>query len=326
MVGCGSVVEQFHLPASTFVPELSIEILVDRDQKRAATLAASYLVPHVATDFREIIGKVDAAIIALPHSLNAGVSCELLDAGISILVEKPMALTAAEAENLLSASKDRKASLNVGYTRRCGYGVQFIRQALRENLLGTITTFAVEDGYPFNWKSAGTEFRLDKNAGGGVLMDLGCHVFDMLMFWFGELTLNSALHDGQGGVEINALVHLETQLGVRGTVELSWERFLRNSAVLEGTAGRLEVEWYTNAAIGYISGNIFRGTITPERSDTLEQPFRMMFVEQLREWVKILRDTPKGDMLATGKNALNVLKLVEACRTHGTIFQPLWVL
>lgn len=322
MIGCGSVVERYHLPASTFVPELSIEILVDREQKRAATLAASYLVPHVATDFREVIGKVDAAIVALPHNLNAGVSWELLNEGISVLVEKPMALTAAEAENLLAYSTYRKVSLNVGYTRRFGYGVQFIRQALREGLLGTVTGFSVEDGYPFNWRSVGTEFRLDKNCGGGVLMDIGCHVFDMVMFWFGGLTVNSALHDALGGVEINALVHFETQQGIPGTVELSWERLLRNSAAIEGTAGRLEVEWYGNVAAWHVGGNILRGTIAPESSNSLEQTFSMMFVDQLREWVRALHGRSERDVLATGKEAVDVLTLVEACRSQGKIWQP----
>jgi UDP-N-acetylglucosamine 3-dehydrogenase len=324
IVGCGSVVERFHLPASTFVPELSIEFLVDRERRRAATLAASYRVPNVATDFREIIGKVDAAIIALPHNLNAEVSRELLNTGVSVLVEKPMAFNAAEGEHLLTAAKHSKALLNVGYTRRFGYGVQFIRRALRENLLGRITRFSVEDGYPFDWKSAGSEFRLDKTGGGGVLLDLGCHVLDMAIFWFGGLAVHSALHDSLGGVEINAFAHLETPLGIRGTVELSWERLLRNSAIIEGTAGRLEVEWYSNSATAYLSGSMLRGTVAPEGSNQLVQTFDMMFVEQLREWVRVLRGKSEGDVLATGRDAALVLELVEACRSQGRIWQPPW--
>jgi predicted dehydrogenase len=324
IVGCGSVVERFHLPASTVVPELSIEFLVDRELRRAATLAASYRVPNVVTDFREIIGKVDAAIVALPHNLNADVSRELLNGGVSVLVEKPMAFNAAEGEDLLAAAKQSQALLNVGYTRRCGYGLQFIRRALRENVLGTITGFSVEDGYPFNWKSAGPDFRLDKAGGGGVLLDLGCHVFDMIIFWFGPVTVRSALHDSLGGVEINAFAHLETPLGVRGTIELSWERLLRNSAIIEGTAGRLEVEWYSNSATAYLSGSMLRGSVAPEGSNQLVQTFDMMFVEQLREWARVLRGKSEADVLAIGRDATAVLELVGACRSHGKIWQPPW--
>jgi predicted dehydrogenase len=324
IVGCGSVVERFHLPASTFVPELSVEFLVDRELKRATTLAASYHVPNVATDFREIIGKVDAAIIALPHNLNAEVSRELLNTGVSVLVEKPMAFNVAEGEHLLTATKHSRALLNVGYTRRFGYGVQFVRRALRENLIGRITGFSVEDGYPFDWKSAASEFRLDKTGGGGVLLDLGSHVLDMVMFWFGALTVQSALHDSLGGVEINAFAHLQTPLGVRGTVELSWERLLRNSAIIEGTTGRLEVEWYSNSATAYLGGSMLRGTVAPEGSNQLVQTFDTMFVEQLREWVRVLRGRSEAGVLATGRDAAIVLELVEGCRSQGKIWQPPW--
>lgn len=136
--------------------------------------------------------------------------------------------------------------------------------------------------------------------------------------------VRSALHDSLGGVEINAFAHLETPLGVRGTVELSWERLLRNSAIIEGTAGRLEVEWYSNSATAYLSGSVLRGTVVPEGSDQRLQTFDMMFIEQLREWVRVLRGKSEGDVLATGRDATGVLELVEACRRHGKIWQLPW--
>jgi NAD-dependent oxidoreductase involved in siderophore biosynthesis len=105
IIGCGAVVERYHLPASKLVPRLSIEVLVDRDERRAAALAAAYGVPRVSHDYRTIVGDVDAAIIALPHSLNARVAREMLGERISVLVEKPMAVGAAEAQEVLSASE-----------------------------------------------------------------------------------------------------------------------------------------------------------------------------------------------------------------------------
>src|SRR5690242_2394753 len=138
IVGCGAVVERFHLPASTFIPEISIETLVDRDQSRARRLADVYGVGHVVTDYRDMIGKVDAAIIALPHKLNASVSEEFMTNGIPILVEKPLAVSAEEAKCLVALEERTKTGLTVGYTRRFGYGVDFIRRALREKVVGTI--------------------------------------------------------------------------------------------------------------------------------------------------------------------------------------------
>jgi predicted dehydrogenase len=325
IIGCGAVVEAYHLPASIFAPRLSIEVLVDRDERRAKALAAAYGIPRVSDNHRTIIGDVDAAIIALPHSLNARVAGELLGEGISVLVEKPMAVSAAQAQELLSASDVRGASLRVGYTRRCGYGVEFVRRALRENLLGTITGFSVEDGYPFNWRSAAQEFRFEKYSGGGLLMDIGCHVFDMLIYWFGPLFVRSSFDDAIGGVEVNAIVELETQNGIPGTVELSWERVLRNSAIIEGTAGRLEIEWYKNNAALYFSGNALRGSVGPGRSDMPLQTFDMMFVEQLKRWTSVLDGGSEECSLADGREGMEVLSLVENCRRLGGVLQLPWM-
>ena len=59
--------------------------------------------------------------------------------------EKPLAITAEEAASVVSLEKLASASLAVGYTRRFGYGIEFIRRALMENVVGTITGFSVED-------------------------------------------------------------------------------------------------------------------------------------------------------------------------------------
>jgi hypothetical protein len=129
-----------------------------------------------------------------------------------------------------------------------------------------------------------------------------------------------------GGVEINALAELETQNGIRGTVELSWERVLRNTAIIEGTAGRLEIEWYGNDAAAYIGGSVLRGTVAPDGTDTPLQTFDMMFIEQLRQWAKVLDGSAKECSLARGREAIEVLSLVENCRLGGVLQLPWMVI
>src|SRR5690349_14341563 len=110
IVGCGAVVERFHLPASIFIPEMSVEALVDRDETRAKRLADVYGVPRVYADYKDIIGRVDAAIIALPHNMNAFVSKEFLTKDVPVLVEKPLAVTAEQAQGLLLLRSEEHTS------------------------------------------------------------------------------------------------------------------------------------------------------------------------------------------------------------------------
>ena len=105
-----------------------------------------------------------------------------------------MAVTAEEAESLVLR---RKAGQNVadGWIYAALWVWCRLHTARFEaRVIGTITGFSVEDGYPFDWQPAGAEFRLDKAGGGGVCLDVGCHVLDMILFWFGGATIVSAMH------------------------------------------------------------------------------------------------------------------------------------
>src|SRR4051794_39425130 len=96
VVGCGAVAQIHHLPALAASENAEAVLLVDNDESRARALAERFGVPGVTTDFREIPGRADAAIVALPNNLHAPVAIELLRRGVPVLVEKPMAMTSAQ--------------------------------------------------------------------------------------------------------------------------------------------------------------------------------------------------------------------------------------
>lgn len=112
--GCGAVTERGHLPAAARAEKVQVTLLVDKNRSRAEDLARQYKVPHVAEDYTQIWDKADAAIVALPHYLHAPVSIELLRAGCHVLVEKPMALSSGECDQMLEAARAGNAVLAVG--------------------------------------------------------------------------------------------------------------------------------------------------------------------------------------------------------------------
>src|SRR5512134_121949 len=90
VVGCGAITTLHHLPAIALSDRVEAAALVDVDAARARTLAERFGVPEVADETGGLTGHVDAAIVALPNSLHAPVSIDLLRRGIHVLVEKPM--------------------------------------------------------------------------------------------------------------------------------------------------------------------------------------------------------------------------------------------
>ena len=79
----------------------------------------------------KFIGKVDAAIVAAPTSAHAEIGCRLLDAGIDVLVEKPIAATLADADRLIEAAARNGRILQVGHLERFNPAVVELERSRR---------------------------------------------------------------------------------------------------------------------------------------------------------------------------------------------------
>jgi predicted dehydrogenase len=94
-----------------------LAFVVDTDAARAAEVAAQYGAQPLA-DAREVIGQVDAAVLAVPTTAHEEIGCMLLDAGIDVLVEKPIAPDLASATHLIDTAERRGRILQVGHLER----------------------------------------------------------------------------------------------------------------------------------------------------------------------------------------------------------------
>ena len=91
--------------------------VVDTAAERAAE-AASANGARALTDYRELLGKVDAVTVAVPTELHRDIALPFLEQGIAVLVEKPMARSLEEADELVAAARASGATLGVGHTER----------------------------------------------------------------------------------------------------------------------------------------------------------------------------------------------------------------
>jgi len=100
---------------------------VDADPERAAQAAAEHNCITFAT-LGELAGNVDAAVVAVPTSLHAEVGCELLESGIDVLVEKPMAGDLASARRLVDTAAKHNRILQIGHLERYNPGVAALKK------------------------------------------------------------------------------------------------------------------------------------------------------------------------------------------------------
>ncbi len=230
------------MPALRKNPGYHLIAVVDSNRSRVEQLAARYQVGHALTDYKQLDDlQVDAAIVALPNYLHAPVTIDLLKRGIHVLVEKPMALTVAECDAMMETAARTQTTLAVGLMRRFFRSGQLASALVQKGVLGKILSFDVREGRVFNWPLASDFFFRKEAAGGGVLIDTGVHTLDQLLWWLGDCSSFEYFDDNCGGVEANCEMHLKLESGVQGMVELSRTRNLRNTAIIRGEQGELEV-------------------------------------------------------------------------------------
>jgi len=168
-----SSIRAFSYPIASTSEEVEISILVDKNIWRVKELANKFDIKNVSDDYRQVIGKVDAAILAVPYHLHAPIAIDLLNNGIHVLVEKPMALSLAECNSMISVAEQSGAILTVGLIRRFLHLTQFAKQIIENNILGNIKTFDFQEGGIYNWPAESDFFFHKETDGGGVLIDTG---------------------------------------------------------------------------------------------------------------------------------------------------------
>ena len=315
VIGCGAVAASHYLPALAVSRQARAALLIDPDRERAARLAARFGGLAVAGDHREAIGRVDAAVVAAPNHLHAPIAVDLLRAGVHVLVEKPMALSTAECDAMIAAAAAGGARLTVGLQFRFFDSTPLVRELLGAGLLGPLRRFELRLGVVSRWPFA-TDFSLRREAaGGGVLVDYGVHVLDLLLHWLGDLEPVHYRDDAMGGVEANCELELALPSGLRGTVEISRTRNLRNTCRFDGEAARLEVGiWDPDPPIVLSRDGIDVALAGRARRDADATPgldFTGAFRRQLDDFAAAIREG--RDPAITGADGRRAVALIAAC-------------
>jgi predicted dehydrogenase len=147
------------------LPGVRLEYVVDTDPARAAAIAGKSGA-RATTSFRDVLGAVDIATVAVPTQAHAEVAEALLGAGIHVLIEKPLTATLAEADRVVAAAASRGLVLRVGHLERFNPALAAVRDRISEPRYIECERLA-----PF--KPRGTDV--------DVLLDLMIHDLDIVL-------------------------------------------------------------------------------------------------------------------------------------------------
>jgi len=170
VIGAGSF-GRHHLRILSKSPNAQLAGVVDNSADRASAAAAEYGCPVFASP-EELAGKIDAAVVAVPTSAHAEVGCALLENGIDVLVEKPIAHDLASARRLVEAAGRRGRILQVGHLERFNPGVAALKKMVRLPLFFEIHRLSL-----FSPRSLDVD----------VVLDLMIHDLDIVLDLVGKM-------------------------------------------------------------------------------------------------------------------------------------------
>ena len=190
VIGMG--IGQMHLANYEKIKGCRIAALCDLDEAKLKEAAGKYKVERTFTDAIAMFdsGEIDAVSIGTPNAHHAPLTIAALERGIHVLCEKPMAMSTAEATQMVAASEKSGRTLSIHFNHRMSPHVHAMKKAVESGDLGEIyfarTFWHRRRGIP-----ARPGFVSMKQAGGGAMIDLGVHQLDQMLFILGHPPIKS---------------------------------------------------------------------------------------------------------------------------------------
>ena len=247
VVGCGTVAWKCHLTALRRLHEVRTVALADPDAERLRRAGERFGVERRHTDYRDLLedDTVEAVAVLTPTSLHVDVALAALDAGKHVLIEKPLALSLADCDRLSAAAGRCGRVALVGFNTHWHPLVRRARDLARCGTIGRLRMVRVTFSSPQQQAGAVAEWRKRRALGGGCLLDVAVHHFDLWRFLLEREVsqVSAVLTSGEADDELG-LVSARMDGGVLASTSFVERTGLAQTVELLGTDGRIEVSCF----------------------------------------------------------------------------------
>jgi predicted dehydrogenase len=323
VVGCGRIAQVAHLPALEKATGIQLVAVSDPVENVRRAVARRHDVPHAYADHSQVLADelVEAVLVAAPDRFHYSITAAALTAGKHVLVEKPIASTVAEAQQLVDLAEQTGLLLQVGAMKRHDAGVQYARRFVTERL-GEVRSFNA--WYRIGDLRAGIEatlfprlyanvtahqteiaFKADRRR--YLLATHGAHIFDTVRYLVGDVASVIARHRAHGQDQLWQVL-LTTTSGAIGTVSLTVDVPGEPNEGIEvfGSTGTIKLDipfpFYrlASAVHAYASGEVIIPALTDGDA----------YRRQAEAFARVIREggRPTPDVY----DGLAALKLIEA--------------
>jgi predicted dehydrogenase len=231
------------IPAIQAASRCEVVAIASRDRDRAETTAASLGIPRAHGSYDDLVTDpdVDAVYVPLPNHLHAEWTIAAVRAGKHVLCEKPLAMTAADAERMIGASETAGVLLMEAFMYRLHPSWEAVRDLVSSGRIGELR--AVQSWFSY-FNDDPSDIRNTLDVGGGALFDIGCYCVNLSRMLFGSEPLRvqgSVTRDPDMGIDVSTSALLDFPGGV-ATFTCSTRAETDQRVHVYGTTGRISIE------------------------------------------------------------------------------------
>jgi len=209
VVGCGEIAQLRHIPSWKENKRATMLAITDVDEAKAKSVANQFHIPRYYTDFGEMLQKEDdlrIVDICIPTKYHKEYAVEACRHGKHVIVEKPMASTVHECEEMIRSARKNDVKLSVCHTMRFYPAIIKTKRTIVSGNLGEIRVLRFINPYLSLQEWTKTQ--------GGVLWELGTHRVYLTMYLLGDIKGIDVRRLGQGGSQDNFEILLQTRNGL----------------------------------------------------------------------------------------------------------------
>ena len=241
ILGCARITRRGLIPGIQGSKTGTLEALASRNHATARQWAAEHGIPRAYGSYEEVLADphVDAIYIPLPNELHKLWVLTAADAGKHVLCEKPLALDANEAREMVAHCASRKVKLMEAFMWRHQPRTDALVKMIYDGAIGELRLIRSSFSFPID----PGDWRLDPARGGGALWDVGCYGISTARLFAGAEpdAVRSFARFGPTGVDLSLTAELRFPRGVLGLIDCSFEQPFRCCYELVGTQGSIDV-------------------------------------------------------------------------------------
>lgn len=208
IIGCGEIVEQFHLPILQRLDSFGVAWVCDINLDRAKQFARRFDVPN-AYEAIEHCQDVSAVLVATPVGSRKSILSKVFQRGWHAFCEKPFAVTLLDHDWMLDSARSCGAVLAGGYMRRHYWATQTASSLLGEFRDGDLLLATISDCQRMKRSFHGGNWYLSnpRDSGGGFLMETGSHLIDQVLTIIGarDISLERVVQKREGSVDFETV-------------------------------------------------------------------------------------------------------------------------